>query len=110
MRILYARTVYAIAHFCCLVTYLFNDHSSVPQEDQLVIDIFRVSNLARLFNHSCAGNSSTYKMYTETSATRIYQMGMYACRDIELGEHPQIKHSDLAVVSVGSPLQSQISP
>lgn len=69
------------------VRYLFSmDHPSVPKEDQLVIDIFRMSNLARFFNHSCAGNLSIYRVYTETSDTRIYRMGMYACRDIEPGE------------------------
>ena len=34
-------------------------------------------------------------------------MGMYAGRDIELREHPQIKHSDLAVMSIGSPLSAR---
>lgn len=67
--------------------YLFSmDHPSVAEEDQLVIDIFRMSNLARFFNYSCTGNLLIYRVYTETLDTRIYRMGMYPCRDIELGE------------------------
>eukprot|EP01018_Ginkgo_biloba_P012766 Gb_02213 [translate_table: standard] len=67
--------------------YLFSmDHPAVPQEDHLVVDIFRMSNVARFINHSCAGNLSIYRVYTEILDQRIFRLGMYACRDIELGE------------------------
>lgn len=68
-------------------SYLFNlDHPDVPQEDHLVLDGFKVSNVGRFINHSCEGNLSIYRVYTETLDKRIYRIGLYAGRDIEFGE------------------------
>lgn len=68
-------------------SYLFNvDHPDVPQEDHLVLDGFKVSNVGRFINHSCEGNLSIYRVYTETLDYRIYRIGLYAGRDIEFGE------------------------
>ncbi|GLJ56044.1 hypothetical protein SUGI_1203260 [Cryptomeria japonica] len=67
--------------------YLFSmDHPSVPPKDQLVVDIFGMSNVVRFINHSSEGNLSIYRVYTETVDPKIYRLGLYACRDIEAGE------------------------
>ncbi|KAH9317058.1 hypothetical protein KI387_018827, partial [Taxus chinensis] len=67
--------------------YLFAmDHPAVPYEDQFVVDIFLMSNVAGFINHSSAGNLSMYRVYTEILDHRIYRLGLYACRDIEVGE------------------------
>lgn len=68
-------------------SYLFNvDHPAVPQEDHLVLDGFKMSNVGRFINHSCDGNLSIYRVYTETLDKRIFRIGLYAGRDIEIGE------------------------
>lgn len=68
-------------------SYLFNlDHPAVPLEDQLVLDGFKMSNVGRFINHSCEGNLSIYRVYTETLDKRIFRIGLYAGRDIEIGE------------------------
>jgi len=68
-------------------SYLFNlDHPAVPLEDQLVLDGFKMSNVGRFINHSCEGNLSIYRVYTETLDERIFRIGLYAGRDIEIGE------------------------
>ncbi|GLJ21419.1 hypothetical protein SUGI_0394410 [Cryptomeria japonica] len=68
-------------------SYLCNlDHPTVAQEDNLVIDGFKMSNVARFINHSCEGNLRLYRVYTETLDPRIFRIGLYACRDVEIGE------------------------
>lgn len=68
-------------------SYLCNlDHPTVAQEDHLVIDGCKMSNVARFINHSCEGNLRMYRVYTETLDPRIFRIGLYACRDIEIGE------------------------
>ncbi|KAH9301732.1 hypothetical protein KI387_013315, partial [Taxus chinensis] len=94
-------------------SYLCNlDHPAVAQENHLVLDGFKMSNVARFINHrsvaemanvllnsrlnegktdaegktSCEGNLRIYRVYTETLDHRIFRIGLYACRDIEIGE------------------------
>lgn len=74
---------YDLSNFSCLFSA---DHPDVPVEDLLVIDGFQMSNVARFVNHSCDGNLRVYRIYTETTDLRFCRIGLYALRDIEIGE------------------------
>ncbi|KAI5068490.1 hypothetical protein GOP47_0016835 [Adiantum capillus-veneris] len=81
---------YDLANFSCLFSA---DHPDVSAEDLLVIDGFRMSNVARFINHSCDGNLGVYRVYTETTDLRFCRIGLYALRDIEIGEELSYDYS-----------------
>lgn len=74
---------YDSSNFSCLFSV---DHPDVPVEHLLVIDGFHMSNVSRFINHSCDGNLSVYRVYTDTTDLRFCRVGLYALRDIEIGE------------------------
>lgn len=74
---------YDLSNLSCLFSA---DHPDVSAENLLVIDGFQMSNVSRFINHSCDGNLRVYRVYTETTDLRFCRIGLYASRDIEIGE------------------------
>ncbi|MCO5580950.1 hypothetical protein L7F22_034824 [Adiantum nelumboides] len=81
---------YDLSNLSCLFGA---DHPDVPPEDLLVIDGFQMSNVSRFINHSCDGNLGVYRVYTETTDLRFCRIGLYALRDIEVGEELSYDYS-----------------
>lgn len=68
-------------------SYLFRgDNPEVTPTALLVVDSFKKSNVTRFINRSCEGNLRPYRVYTEVIDPRCCCIGIYATRDIEIGE------------------------
>lgn len=78
------RGEYDKSKFSCLSSM---DHlEDVSPVDLLVTDWYKMSNVAYFISCSCPGNLMIHRVYTHTMDLRFYRIGMYAARDIEIGE------------------------
>ncbi|KAI5056671.1 hypothetical protein GOP47_0028489 [Adiantum capillus-veneris] len=54
--------------------------------DLLVVDWYRMSNIAQFMRKSSKGNLKMHRVYAEIEDPRFYRIGLYASRNIEIGE------------------------
>ncbi|KAI4314897.1 hypothetical protein L6164_027760 [Bauhinia variegata] len=75
----------------------------IERQDRYVIDTSRYGNVSRFINHSCSANLVSHQVLVESMDCQRAHIGLYASRDIALGEELTHDYHYEVVPGEGSP-------
>ncbi|KAL5557205.1 hypothetical protein UlMin_039441 [Ulmus minor] len=98
----------------CTYLYEIDDHVNdmsriIEGEPRFVIDATKYGNVSRFINHSCSPNLVSYQVLVESMDSQRSHIGLYANRDIAVGEELTHNYQYPLLPGEGYPCQCEAS-